>query len=469
MAYTPQEDQFTYTPYTRENVDTGATYNESLYGGVDDRDKGIGELGVGSLWKRSVAQDILTYYPYDFGFDQMVQVFSDTDTVAHAKPYEWQVRDVFFDYSAAGVELDATDVINNPDAGAENTYTPAAEARYIVSADDGKLFRQYDVVRYETADGYQQAWLIDKEGAGSDIALTLQSQDGTNLPPAEADDSIVQYLGTNYPQELDYEPQPRQSNPDTFFTYVENPRQEVLITREMMNMVKNDATLVDLVMHYREQNSINFRRNREVLGLNGSGQKAKVELANGDVAFFSNGLYNQVKETNLHTSDLKTSGAFDADKFKDAIHKFVRYNFAGETGGPQERMGFVDGTMAEYFDRAWDDIQRFEGNEFIAGVKVRKFGNTNGNINLVTVPSWSEVHPLKGASIRNGSDPKGIMMLLPMGTEDVCRVYEEGFSPQEDVFQINGGSRLWYYRLESKEGLALKRPQYCSVLEEVPE
>lgn len=467
MAYTEQENQFDYAPNTRDTHDIGTTYQDSKYGSEADRDIGLGEMGVGSLWKRSVAEDILTYYPYNFGFDQMVQIFSDTDTVAHGQPYEWTVRDVFFDYSGEGVTLDAADVINNTEG--ENTYVPASKARFVVSADTAKQFRKFDVIRYETADGYEDAWVTDIEDAGSDKAFVLESLDGSNLPVAEADDSLIQYLGTNYPQELDYDPQPRQSDPDMFSTYVENPRQEVAMSRHIENLVNNDAALVDFIMHYREQNAANFRRNREVLGLTGSGKQAKIQLSNGDFALFSNGVYNQVKETNLHTSELKSGGTFDKDKMKDAISNFVLYNFGGESGGPQERMGFIDPTMADYFDRAWDDIQRFEGNEFIAGVKVRKFGNTNGNINLVTVPSWSEVHPLKRGGVRNSGTPKGIMLLLPMEGGDVTRVYEEGFGPQEDVFKRQGGDRTWFYRLESKEGLAIKRPQYTAVLEESDE
>lgn len=466
MAYTPQSGQFDYTPYTRENLDIGTTYDQSKYGSVDDRSAGAGEMGVGSLWKRSVSEEILDYYPYDFSFDQMVQIFSSSDTVAHGMPYEWGVRDLLYAYEGTGVTLDATDVVNN--VAGTNTYVPASENRYIISVDDATNFRQYDVVRYETATGYEDAWVIGIEDAGSEKALNLQSLDGTNLTIAEAADSIIQYMGTNFPQDLDYDPQPRQSDPDMFYTYVENPRQEIRITRNLDNLVGNDAALVDFVMHYREQNAANFRRNREVLSLTGSGKKSKVTLASGDTAYFSNGVYNQVKETNQHTSDFKSSSVFDKDKFKNAINNFVLYNFGGEGGGPKERMGFVDPTMAQYFDQAWDDIQRFEGNEFIAGVQVRKFANTNGTINLATVSSWSQVHPLKKGGLRNGGTPMGVMLMLPMGTEDVCRVYEEGFSPQEDIFKKSGGDRISFYRLESKEGLAIKRPQFCSVLEEVP-
>ena len=466
MAYAPQSNQYDYAPNTSGSLSQGTTFDDSKYGTTGDRSAGIGEMGVGSLWKRSVSEDILTYYPYDFSFDQMVQIFSSTDTVAHGMPYEWGVRDLLYAYEGSGVQEDATDVINNTDGG--NTYVPASTNRFVISPDDAKHFRKFDVVRYETASGYADAWVLSiDDAAASQKELNLQSLDGENLPVADSNTALIQYLGTNYPQDLDYEPQPRQSDPDMFYTYVENPRQEVAITRNLDNLVGNDAALVDFVMHYREQNAANFRRNREILGLTGSGIKSKIELASGDTAFFSNGVYNQVKQTNQHTSDFTNGGVFDKDKFKNAINKFVLYNFGGESGGPKERMGFVDPTMAQHFDEAWDDIQRFEGNDFIAGVQVRKFVNTNGVINLATVSSWSEVHPLKKGGLRNGGSPLGVMLMLPMGTEDVTRVYEEGFSPMEDIFKVSGGDRISYYRLESKEGLAIKRPQYCSILEEV--
>lgn len=465
MPYTNNQT-YDYTPNSGQPQNQGVTYSDSKYGTVADRDVGVGELGVGSLWKRAVSDQILTYQPWEFSYDTMVNVFGGTDSTPHGKPYEWIERDLFLDYVAQGnaSPTDATDVINNTLGGAANTYTESSSsAKFEVASGDGVLFRVHDMVRYEIASGYQGAVVTSITGD----ELTLESLDGSNLPVADANDADIQMLGTNLPQEDDYDPQPRQSDPDTYYTYIENPRREVKVSREIENLTNNGAAFVDFVLHYREQNSANFRRDREVLSLTGSGQKGKRVTSTGDVQFFSNGAYEQVKSLSQHTSDMKTSGSFDPDKFKDAIQNFVLYNFSGESGGPQERMLFVDGTMANYFNRAWDNIQRFQGNEFIAGVGVRRFEDTEGIMDITTVKSWSEVHPLKSAGIRNAGTNYGVALLTPMQEDYITRVYEEGFGPTEDIFRRQGGDRNYFYRLESKEGLAVKQPQFSSVLEEV--
>jgi hypothetical protein len=466
MAYTDNQT-FDYSPNSGAPQDQGTTYQDSKYGTTADRDVGVGELGVGSLWKRAVSDQILTYMPWEFSFDTMVNVFGSTDTAEHGMPYEWIERDLFLDYEGAGnaSPTDASDVINNTDAGASNTYTPQSEAKYELASGDGALFRVHDTVRYEIANGYQEATVT----AISGDELTLASLDGSNLAVADADDAPIQMMGTNTPQDDDYDPQPRQSDPDTYYTYVENPRREVKVTRNLENLVNNGAAFVDFVLHYREQNSANFRRDREVKSLTGSGTKSKRQLSSGDYQLFASGAYNQVKSLNQHTSDFKTSGSFDRDKFKDAINNFVTINFEGESGGPQERMLFVDGTMANYFDRAWDDIQRFNGNEFIAGVSVRRFEQTGKAMDITTVKSWSEVHPLKSGGIRNAGTDYGVGLLTPMQSDYITRVYEEGFSPMEDIFRRQGGDRNYFYRLESKEGVAVKQPQFSSTIEEVDE
>lgn len=468
MAYSNNQT-FDYTPKSDSPVQKGTTYQSEKYGTVADRSLGVGELGVGSLWKRAVSDQITTYYPWDFSFDTMVNVFGGTDTTPHGMPYEWIERDLFLDYEGTGASspTDAADVINNTQAGASNTYTSSSDtAKYELATGDGVIFAPFDKVRYETSSGYQGAWV---QSISSDT-LTIQSVDGSNLPVADANSAKIQMMGTNLPQDDDYDPQPRQSDPDTFHAYIENPRREVKISRNLDNLVSNGAAFVDFVLHYREQNSTNFRRDREIGTLTGSGDKAVITAPNGeDQTFFSDGVYNQVKDVNQHTSDFKTTGQFDKEKFKSAINNFVLYNFHGESGQPNERMLFVDGTMGQYFDRAWDDIQRFEGNEFIAGVSVRRFEQTGIAMDIATVKHWSEVHPLKSGGVRNAGTNYGVGMLTPMDSDRVLRVYEEGFSVMEDIFRQKGGDRNYFYRLESKEGVAIKQLEGTSVLEEVDE
>jgi hypothetical protein len=466
MAYDKTQD-FAYAPNSSEILNQGATYDESKYGTTADRSVGLGEMGVGSLWKRSVQDIVHTYLPWDFSFDTMVDYFGRVETVTHGQPFEWIERDLFLKYNAEGILLDATDVINNTTGS--NTYVPAGEARFIVSNADAKIFKPFDVIRYESASGYVDAVVLSIEVAGANTALNLKSTDGTNLPVADANDAQIQFMGTNLPQEEEYDPQPRQSDPATFYTYVENPRREIKVTRHLQNLTANGAAFVDFINHYRDQLMANFRRDREVRSLTGSGKITKIELASGDFIQYSAGVYNQIKAVNQHTSDFKTGTAFNTTKFKNAIHNFVLFNFAGESGAPDTRALFVDGQMASYFDRAWDDIQRFDGNEFIAGVSVRRYQSSNGNMDITTVKHWSEIHPLKRAGIRNGGTTKAIGMLVPLDSDHIVRVQEEGFAPMEDIFYLKGGDRNPFYRLESKEGVAIQLPQHSAVLEEIPD
>lgn len=465
MAYTPQSNQFDYTPNSGLPFNVAASYEESLFGETADRSVLAGEVGVGSLYKRAVATDMVTYFPWDFSFDTMVQLFGGFDTTPKEE-YEWIERDMFYDYETQGETLDETDVVNNVTSG---NYTPASSARFIISADDATIFKQYFRVRYETATGYQYAFItsVDAGLAGNQAELNIQSEDGSNLAEADADTATIQRIGTNLPQDEDYDPQPQQSNPETFYTYVENPRIEIKINRELELLVNNDALFFDAIQHYRDQQAANFRRDREVTALTASGNTARVELSSGDNIYFSNGVYESVKASNLHTTDFKTNGIVDASKVKNALDQFMLYNYYGEHGGPKERMLFIDGQIGSYLDRTWEDIQRFDGNDFIAGVSVRRYTNSKGAMDITTVGSWSEIHPLKGGGIRNGSTPTGVALLLPMQDDYVVRINQEGFGPREEVFKQQGGDRNGYYRLESKEGIALKQPQHMAVLEEV--
>lgn len=461
MAYTEQSNQYDYTPNTDNPFEVAASYNDDLFGDTADRDVAAGEMGVGSLYLRRVASDIPVYYPYDFTFDTMAQLYGGFDTTP-TPVYEWSEDDAFYEYEAQGVLEDATDVINNT-TGA-NTYVPASSARYIIASGDKPIFKPYDTVRYETSSGYQHALITAVGDSGGNAELTLQSEDGSNLPNAGADDAFIQKLGTNLPQDLDYDPQPRSSEPNMYHSYVENPRAETVLTREYRTVNSNGAFIADLVANKQDKLFRNFRRDREVRYLLGSGQKNRLELSNGDQVYFSNGVWNEVSASNKH--EFSFSSGFSASEFKDYVNKFVLYNFGGESGGPQVRDLYVDPTMADYFDRAYEDKQRFFGTEFVAGVMVRRFENSNGAMDIVNVPTWSEIHPLKRAGVRNGGTTKGIGLLLPMDEEHVVRVNQEGMGPMQEVFKKDGGDRTLYVRTESKEGLALKNREHMAAFSE---
>lgn len=464
MAYTPQSNQFDYTPNSGVPFNVAASYEDTLFGETADRTVLAGEAGVGSLYKRAVATDMVTYFPWDFSFDTMVQLFGGFDTTPKEE-YEWPERDMFYDYSAQGETLDQTDVVNNVTSG---NYSPSSTARFIISADDASKFKQYFRIRYETSSGYQYAFItsVDDTLGDNQAELNIQSEDGSNLTVADADTAEVQRLGTNLPQDEDYDPQPQSSNPEMFYTYVENPRIEIKVNRELELLVNNNALFFDAIQHYRDQQAANFRRDREVTALTASGNKSRVELSSGDNIYFSNGVYERVKSTNLHTSDFKTNGIADPSKVKNALDQFMLYNFYGEHGGPKERMLFIDGTFGSYLDRTWEDIQRFDGNDFIAGVSVKRYTNSQGAIDISTVGSWSEIHPIKGGGIRGGGTPSAVGLMLPMQEDYVVRINQEGFGPREEIFKKDGGDRNGFYRLESKEGIALKKPQHMAVIEE---
>lgn len=470
MPFERQEGSFEYTPNSGTPYNVAASYNPTLFGTEADRSVAAGEKGIGSLYRRSIASDLPTYYPWDFGFDQMVQLFGGFDT-SPTPVYEWVERDLFLEHEASGNPTDASDVINNKGSA---TYIPAPTAKFVIDAEDADIFREFDTARYEAADGYVHAWIPKggiAEAAGGKVAITLQSEDGENLPPSAEADSRIQKTGQNLPHDLDYDPQPRSSDPSTFHTYIENPRQEMRITREMEAVVGAGATIVDLVAHYKDQLAANFRRDREVRYLNGSGKKSRITVNSGDQVYFSNGAYNQVKSINHYTASLKTNNRFDKDKFKSMVSNFVLYNFGGETGGPQLRDFYVDPVLGQYFDEAWDDIQRFEGNDFVAGVKTRRFGNTNGDMDIITVKMWSDLHPsaVRGAIRNGGSTTYGTGLLVPMDEQHVVRVYQEGLGPMEDVFYRQGGDRIKFYRMESKEGLAIKLSEHSATFLESDE
>lgn len=460
MAYSKTQT-FDWTPNSGVPLEIATSFDADLLDGTS------GEAGYGSFLNRSIASDLLYYYATKFPFDQMSQLFGSLEATPTGK-HEWSEADALLEYQAAGAVENQTDVINNTDG--VNTYVPATTAKYAILDDDTNIFALYDIVRYETSAGdFAYGWVTAKEDVGANVELTLESIDGENFPVAAANDTIIERIATNLPQDLDYDPQPRQSNPEMYITYTQNYRREIKMTRKFDDINKNGGTLIDLVELHQKQLSENFRRDRETDSLLGAGAKTIKTLSNGDKAQFSNGIYYQVRDNNLHTSDFKTGGVFDASKFKRALNNFMLFNFGGESGGPSVRDLYVDATMQSYFDQAWEDRQRFMSTEYVAGVKVDTFENNQGRLDIMKVPNWSEIHPIPNAQIRGGSSPKGVGLLLPMDADHVTRVQQSGFGPRQEVFRLSGGDRVLYQRMESIEGLAIKLKQHCAVIEEIAE
>lgn len=461
MAYTPQTNQYDDTPNSGAPFEIATSFNANQLGSAS-----IG--GTGSLANRSVASSILYYYYAKFPFDQMTQLVGSLETTPNGYK-EFFEADALYDFEAAGVLEDATDVINNTTG--VNTYVPASSARLVLDTSNKLIFRPYSEIRYETATGWQHAYVISIDSAATESELNVESIDGGNLPVAASNTAIIQHVTTNMPQDLDYDEVPRQSQPTSETSYCENPRSDIQLTRKEIQTVMNGGTVVNLINHFEKQLAENFRRDRETKFLLGSGETQIKTMANGDKVYFSNGIYNQIKDQNLHTSDLKTTGSFDADKFKDAIHKFTNYNFRAESGGPQEKDFYVDANMQDYFDRAWEDSERFLGGnittEFVAGVSVTRFEKTNISMDIFNVPNWSAMHPIPNGQIRGGSTPRGVGLLLPMNPDNVVRLQQEGMGPRQIMWKDNEGSRITKGQMESVEGLHVRQKQFGAVFEEV--
>lgn len=460
MAYSKTQT-FDWTPNSGVPLEIATSFDTDLL------DESAGEAGYGSFLNRSIASDLLYYYATKFPFDQMSQLFGSLESTPTGK-HEWSEADALLDYQAAGVTKNAANVINNTAGG--NTYVPATSALFVIDDADDSVFALYDIVRYETGAGdFAYGWVTAKAIVGDNTEVTIESIDGENLGVSAEDTTRIERIASNLPQDLDYDPQPRQSNPDMYITYTQNYRREIRMTRKFEDINKNGGTLIDLVELHQKQLSENFRRDRETDTLLGSGAKTIKTLSNGDKAQFSNGIYYQVRDNNLHTSDFKTAGVFDAAKFKRALNNFMLFNFGGESGGPSVRDFYVDATMQSYFDQAWEDRQRFMSSEYVAGVKVDTFENNQGRLDIMKVCNWSEIHPIPNGQIRGGSAPKGVGLLLPMDADHVTRVQQSGFGPRQEVFRKDGGDRVLFQRMESIEGLAIKLKQHCAVMEEIAE
>lgn len=459
MAY-DKTQEFDFTPNSDVPFEIATSFNDNLL------DESAGEAGYGSFLNRSVASDLLYYYSHKFPFDQFSQLFGSMVDTPHGK-WEWFQADALLDFEAEGVTENATDVINNTDGG--NTYVPDSEnVRFVIDTDDKGIFKVYDVIRYEISTGWEFAIIVGIDDAAVETELQLESIDGEDLAVAASNDALIQRISSNLPQDLDYDPAPRQSNPKGYETYTENFRREIQMTRKFDDINANGGTLIDLVEHHQRQLTENFRRDRETATLLGKGART-IKDTGTDKIQFSNGIYYQTRDRNLHTSDLKTGGVFDADKFKTFVNNFMLFNFGGESGGPPLRDFYVDPLMQSYFDQAWEDRQRFMTTEYIAGVKVNRFDNNQGAIDITKIPQWSQMHPLRDAAVRGGSDLKAVGLLLPMDEEHVTRVLQTGFGPRQEVFKLKGGDRIFYQRLESIEGLAIRLPEHTAVFEEVDE
>lgn len=449
---------YDYTPNDTNPFEVATSFNDNLL------DLSADEAGYGSLVNRSIASGLLKYYPYKFAFDQFYQLFGgmeDTPTGVQ----EWFEADMLFEFEAPmSTDSTGTGVIN------DGTYSPATSATVSVADADAGVFSEYSEIRYSTGSGWEHAYVTNKDTSNSGyVVLEIESIDGNNLDAAGGN-NVLQHISSNLPQDLDYNPQPKQSNPKGYKTFVENYRKEVAMTRKMDTVNSNGGTVVDLINHYEQQLVDNFRAEREANTLLGAGAKTRKAMDNGDTVNFSAGIYEQIKANDSLTGDI-TATSQDAENkaVKDLIYKLMLKKFGGESGGPMRRDFFVSPTMQAKLDRAWEGKERFIGGTqntiFVAGVAVNRVANSQGVMDISQVATWSAKHPLENGAIRGG-DGAAVGMLIPMDEDHIVRVLQTGFGPTQTVFKQQGGDRVNYQRIESKEAASLRLIKHCAVVED---
>jgi hypothetical protein len=413
---------------------------------------GGGDAGFGSLMVRDVATELVMYKPYNNALDTMIQLTGGFETATNSV-HEWTENDELLPDEAVGVDAGNANRING------GTYTPGSTGVFVVSEDDGTIFRKGDVVRYAaTAGGYVFAYVLDIAAPGSSRQeLTLRTFDA-NLTAASAT-AKIERMHSLRGSDLNYDVEPRGTIPRQYFTYIN----KIVHDARYGKRVQNEEHYLNLLNDTERKLFSEMRRSRELQSL--YGVKGKFTLANGDVVYSSPGLYNQIADFNKDTAEMTTSNAFDANKFKKAINEFIEFNFGAESGGPDTRTMFVSGKFASYLSQAFEDKQRFYGVEFVAGVRAMRFEHNLGVIDFIYTPVMDYKHPLVGGSLREGTG-KAVGMLCPVD-ECVTRLVMQGEGPSSEVFKERGGDEEENMRVKSTEGLKTKLLQYCAVLEEI--
>lgn len=428
------------------------------YNVLTSYDAGLGQsAGYGSLKERSVATEVALYKPFDNAMDTFIQLFGGFDTVSNFKHEFIEEDDYLPDQANGDNPRDASQVINNT-SGA-TAYSPASQAEFDVSSDDGRIFREGDRVRYVDTNGAYTQGLVKgvTEIDASNDYLTIESITGSNLPLAGSDTAKIERMDALRGSDRNYDPQPRGKIP----TMKETLIRKIVHDDSYTPRVENTDHLIDLLSRKEDDLFKELRRSRILGAL--YGEEGTVTLQNGDQVHSSAGLWNQIKGKNLHS--LQAGGAtFDPATFKDSIYDMIEFMFGAESGGPNLRQCFVSGKFASYLSRAFEDSQRFYGNEFVAGVRTMRWETNLGVVDFVHAPIFEYKHPLVGGSLREGSG-KAVGLLLPVEQTTERLVYRnEG--PRSWTFKENGGDEEEIMRVKSTEGLKTTLLQYTCAIEE---
>lgn len=445
------------------NPNTGTPFelNTSFQSGLFDSQNvhGGGEMGVGSFKVRSIDKVLAEYDPASTAVNTFIMLMGNRETVDNVV-HEWGEDDSMFPIDAVGSGISATDVINSTGGN----YSPADDnVRFTIAAADANIFRPKMKVRYaSTNDGWVYAAIKsidDVSGDATRKALVLISPTGDNLPVA-ASTAAIQTLETAYGSDLNYDPQPLSNNPTMYHTLL----QKQATFGQWTERSENESNLFDQAMRAQNKALKDMNDRLEAHAL--YGVKGKHQLANGDWVYYAEGLYDTAKAKNYHTADMTTAGQFDATKFTNALYNFVQFNFGAESGGPAARPMFIDGRFANYLSRAFTDKQRFEGNEFIGGVRVMRWDINDGAIDFVRTPQFELRHPVPGGSLRqSGGTARAVGLMVPMETVTRLEFVNEGL--RADIYKQQGGDEVMNYRVRYTSGLKHKLRQYSAVLEEV--
>ncbi|MFP8488754.1 hypothetical protein ACKGJO_06590 [Gracilimonas sp. Q87] len=445
-------------PLTTDGNAPNSVLNE--YDILTSYDAGLGQdAGYGSLKKRSVAKEVALYKPYDNTIDTFIQLFGGFDVVSNYK-HEWNVKDDLLPDEATGLATgvpDQADIVNN--TGGATGYTPTNLAKFYMSAEDGRIFREGDRIRYVGADGsYTFAYTKDVVNVDtSKTYLVIQSFDGTNLQVAGSSDAVIHRMDALRGGDRNYKPQPRGKISKQDWTLIRKIVHDTGYTPRSANT----DHYIDFLMEQEADLFKELRRSRTIGTIYGDDDT--ITLDNGDQLHSSAGLWTRMSNKNLHS--LNAGGAtFDPSAFKDSIYDLFEFAFGAESGGPDVRQCFVSGKFASYLSRAFEDKQQFYGNEFVAGVRTMRFEHNLGVIDFVHEPIFEYKHPLVGGSLREGAG-KAVGMLLPV---EQCteRLVFKNEGPSSETFRENGGDEEEIMRAKTTEGLKTTLLNYTVAIEE---
>jgi len=439
------------TPNTNLPYEVLTSFNEDIFASSGDLHGG-GDAGYGSLSRRDVATEIVMYKPYRNALDTLIQTTGGFE-VATNSVHEWTENDELMPDEATVESGDTDEFIDHTD------FSATESAKFKVTEEDADIYRKGDVIRYVADSGDYTFALITEvqEPSGGEVVFEIESFDG-ELVQAK-DETVIQRLHSLRGADLNYDVEPRGTIPKQYYTYIN----KIVHDARYGKRVQNEEHYMNLLQDQEDKLFNEMRRSRELQSL--YGVRGKRKLSNGDWAYSSPGLYNQIADFNKDTAEMTTNDTFDKDKFTAAMYSFIEHNFGAESGGPDTRQMFVSGKFASYLSQAFVDIQRFYETEYVAGVRCMRWEHNLGNIDFIYLPILDYKHPIPDGSLKEGNG-KAVGMLLPVA-ETVTRLVMQGEGPSSEVFKEKGGDEEENMRVKSTEGLKLKLKQYTGVMEEI--